>query len=893
MSDPEPIDLSQLQNLNLAPDWVGDLQKREMAPGEVVWGRAPDHERESRGGGFGFGTGGKGGPRREGGGFGGRSDFNRQDRGGPPRGPRPDDRGPRPAGPRSDDRGPRPAGPRPDDRGPRPDRPPGDRGPRPGGPRFEDRGPRPGGPRPDDRGPRPGGPDRRGGGRPDFRGDDRRGGSGRFEDRPYIEPLAGWRVRLFAEPKSLEAITRQVKASGRAYPVFELGRLFLAGRDRYVVNFSRLPAPQVPRGPKGAAVPEVEPLGGPEHLFHVPADGSLWLSRDEAIRHILHGPSLQQYYRRETISVDPPKGIFTAVAVCGFSGEILGPPNHHSFQTTVARLHREKFYNLPLDRYKSRIRSEKDEALVAKWLEGQSSAQVYVPLSPREMAEQAAAPKATPAPAPPAEAEAPAEVVPADEASEAVAASEAPAESAGEAAPQAVEAPEADVPAGEASPAVESEGEAAPAEEVAPAAEPLRTQAAMEAHFMEHHAAHAVKAVSRVSVPGNIPGRLLAPPLLALLRMEVEQQQRFPMQLVQDLCRDLEKESLKFFKRDKKATFVCRTRPHFIEDESHLSPRLRSIVGVVKANPGITVPKLVSTLAPHVEAPAAKAPKPTEGAPEPGAPEPVAAEVAAEPVPAAVEAAPAAEVPAVEVPEAVAAFVAEAPASVEVAPAASPQGVETQDSAQTLILSEVVPPAAEPAAAPAAAEPAAVEPAGAEPAAAGEGGRGRRSRGPRKPAAPTGPPTPLTAEEIVVLQDLRWLVQEGYVTEYASGELQVLGRAPQPPMEKKVRPEAAPGRAPRAAAEGPGGRKAPAGEAPAGAAAESAAAAEPAVGGDAVVSEGALAAAEATPVAEAPAVEVPEVAEVALAVEALAPAGEAVAAEESAAGEASTDAAAE
>jgi hypothetical protein len=60
MSDPEPIDLSQLQNLNLAPDWVGDLQKRESAAGEVIWGRAPDHERESRGGGQGQGYGGGG-----------------------------------------------------------------------------------------------------------------------------------------------------------------------------------------------------------------------------------------------------------------------------------------------------------------------------------------------------------------------------------------------------------------------------------------------------------------------------------------------------------------------------------------------------------------------------------------------------------------------------------------------------------------------------------------------------------------------------------------------------------------------------------------------------------------------------------------------------------------
>ena len=51
-------------------------------------------------------------------------------------------------------------------------------------------------------------------------------------------------------------------------------------------------------------------------------------------------------------------------------------------------------------------------------------------------------------------------------------------------------------------------------------------------------------------------------------------------------------------------------------------------------------------------------------------------------------------------------------------------------------------------------------------------------------------------EEIGVLQDLRWLVQEGLVTEFATGELQILGRPPQPPAEKKPRldhkPEATP-----------------------------------------------------------------------------------------------------
>ena len=44
-------------------------------------------------------------------------------------------------------------------------------------------------------------------------------------------------------------------------------------------------------------------------------------------------------------------------------------------------------------------------------------------------------------------------------------------------------------------------------------------------------------------------------------------------------------------------------------------------------------------------------------------------------------------------------------------------------------------------------------------------------------------------EEIGVLQDLRWLVGEGLVTEFATGELQILGRPPQPPAEKKPRPD--------------------------------------------------------------------------------------------------------
>ena len=499
------------------------------------------------------------------------------------------------------------------------------------------------------------------------------------------------------------------------------------------------------------------------------------------------------------------------MAVCGFSGEILGPPNHHSFQTTVARLHREQFYNLPLDRYKARIRTEKDEALVAKWLEEQSTTTVFIPLTAEEVAADAAAEAA---------AKVASEIKPTT-ATQTTEAGDAPAEAVVET-PETAANAAASTPSGETAPPDESppletteavivETEAAsgtddpiadstepvptadnastessaaesPAVATEPAlpVEPLKNWAAVEAHFLAHHADKAVRAVSRIKVAGNIPGKLLAPSLLALLRMEVEQQQRFPMQLVQDLCRDLEKESLKFFKRDKKATFVCRTRPHFIDDESHLSPRLRSIVGVVRANPGITVGKLVSTLAPHIVKPASK-------------PEVPKAPVAEVPAVAVVEAT------AVEDPAPTGATTATESPAVEAAP------VSTEENPS---LTEETPAndvAAAPAPSEAPTDTLAAETPPSEPS------REPRERGPKnqrnkKPApAPEGLPAPLTMEEIGVLQDLRWLVGEGLVTEFATGELQILGRPPQPPAEKKPRPDHKPdtARAAPAAAEGP------------------------------------------------------------------------------------------
>ena len=336
-------------------------------------------------------------------------------------------------------------------------------------------------------------------------------------------PLTGWNVTLVPDQRSVDAIARQIKASGRAFSVFDVGRLFMESRERYQVCFTRRPPQPPQKGPDGAPVP-APPARGPEELFQCVADGSLWISRDEAIRHLLNSPALTKYYRTETVTLEAPKGNWTSIAVCGFSGTLLGPPNHHDYQRNVARLHRERFSDMPLERLKSRIRVEKDEALLQKWQESQSTVKQYVPVTEEPL-------------------------------------------------PEGTEPPAA-----------------------------LKTVAEMEAHFLRTHATSATHALTRALVPGNIAGKNLSSPLFGLMRTEVDRQQRFPMQLVQDLCRDLESQGLRFFKRDKKTTFVCRNRPHFLPDDMVLSDRIRSMVEMVRANPGITYSRLVSTLAPHIVA---------------------------------------------------------------------------------------------------------------------------------------------------------------------------------------------------------------------------------------------------------------------------------------------------
>jgi len=166
-------------------------------------------------------------------------------------------------------------------------------------------------------------------------------------------------VLIEPEDKSAEALAAHIRASGHAFSMFDAARLVLAEGDRFQARFQCA----------------TERATG---LFVTPADGGIFLSREEAVNYVLRGPALETYYRAEETEMEEPKGDFKSIGVCGMSGELVGPPSHHSFQTTVIRLHRERFSHMPLEEYKRRVRVETNPELVAQWKEKQRKGMRWV-----------------------------------------------------------------------------------------------------------------------------------------------------------------------------------------------------------------------------------------------------------------------------------------------------------------------------------------------------------------------------------------------------------------------------------------------------------------------------------------------------------------------------------
>jgi hypothetical protein len=226
-----------------------------------------------------------------------------------------------------------------------------------------------GGPRPDSfgerRGPRP---PRAGGGKFGDRkkGFSQRDDRGERRERPEPPaPLPEITVTFLPDENGVESLARQIKVTGRAYPLFQIAQIVLQKPERYAVQL----------GVKKNADGTVK-----QPLFACALDDTPWLSEDEAIAHVLKN-HFATFYQAERTATEPPKGKYTFVAQCGMSGIILGPPNYHDYQNQLRKLHAERFSSMPFDAFKSRVKIVRDEEVVKKWIEDQSFKTEYTCLN--------------------------------------------------------------------------------------------------------------------------------------------------------------------------------------------------------------------------------------------------------------------------------------------------------------------------------------------------------------------------------------------------------------------------------------------------------------------------------------------------------------------------------
>lgn len=166
---------------------------------------------------------------------------------------------------------------------------------------------------------------------------------------PAEAPLPPVEIRFLPERKYLGAVVRRIQKSRRAYPLAKLAGLFLSNPEFHSVKFD-------------AGTP------APPGLRFAQCDvcKALFLDPGEARAHF-GAAHRDEFFVVQERELPEPTGQFLCVVRCRTGGELLGPPNHHSYNDRVQELHAERFSHLTLDEFRRTLETVHDPALVESW----------------------------------------------------------------------------------------------------------------------------------------------------------------------------------------------------------------------------------------------------------------------------------------------------------------------------------------------------------------------------------------------------------------------------------------------------------------------------------------------------------------------------------------------
>jgi hypothetical protein len=432
----------------------------------------------------------------------------------------------------------------------------------------------------DNRGRREGGDRREGGNRRGQRDDrgQRDGGNRRdfqkgrgrgpeiIRREEFIAPAEGVNVSIVPDKAAIQLVCKEIQQVARVYPLFDIAEIILAERARCRAIF------------------EISEKHEPFHRCKI--DDAIFLTKEEALRHLLDSPWKNRYIAETTVETDPPKGNFQSVARCGISGKLLGPPNYHGYQTEIRRMHREFFPEMAFESYTAKIRTDRSEDAVGAWMDSMKTQTRWRILSDEESAAVAAdlirQAELKPEPIPAAEEATPDAEPPAEEATPAPEVETVP-----EPAEEPVsneEAPAAEEPAAESTEPEPAEEAPAPEEPAAPEVKWFTDRAEFERALAAEVLGKAYQLTRKAKVSAAIPARNLSPGLLARLKATGSHHRKHPAILIPEICKILESEHMPVFKRKGKL-FTGPARPHALALDAVLAERPGQMVKWIRENP--------------------------------------------------------------------------------------------------------------------------------------------------------------------------------------------------------------------------------------------------------------------------------------------------------------------
>jgi hypothetical protein len=164
-------------------------------------------------------------------------------------------------------------------------------------------------------------------------------------------------IRVLPEQKALGAIIRRVQTSHRAFPLRDIASLFLDNPNSCLIRIEPLKDQQVP-------------------LFQCKVCGFPALTEEEVRTHLTNH-HIHDFFEIEEVDCEPPSGVFNSVARCSLSGELLGPPNHHSFASKLQEVLRSKYPNMSEETYRARIEVVREPEVIEQWRQQCTRKKVY------------------------------------------------------------------------------------------------------------------------------------------------------------------------------------------------------------------------------------------------------------------------------------------------------------------------------------------------------------------------------------------------------------------------------------------------------------------------------------------------------------------------------------